>query len=535
MPQVRFNTDDFTHVNETDFAHPSIIEINSNTPIPHEAFERLYNDFEDELDEEVELHVDDGLDDTPTSPTPVAASVEAPTQDNPQAGASRPPICPVRGKTKTQRTLKSPVWKFCYLNDEKTVTTCGICKQQWKYISGGSGGSTGGLKTHLIKKHPREWNAYMASRQTASSGTGPSVAGSNMFQTELNPSNPTGPVTQRPYNRDRDRENFAKMIVVCGLPFNFGENEGFITYIRDTYNPSFEGFSRSMVKRDIFEFQEKHMQFLRSYFYMMDCRAAITTDMGRSPNGNDYLTVTAHWVDYNWNLQKRIIAYKICEHKKTGVYIASTVGQILEFYFLSDKVISITLVNASANLNAISHLQTRICPISEYAFHVKCAAHILNLVVKDGIQLFDNTCDKVENAVFWIFHMHNSSRIRQYKEFCRSCQLPYKKIPKQVKTRWNSFYEMIEDAYKYRQPITMMFNSHNAYPSHQLNENDWDQIEALKGFLKSFYDATKVFSGSYYPTISEILIHIWSISSLFAEYKNNEFFKNAIVAMVEKF
>ena len=130
LPQVWFNTDDFTHVNETDFAHPSIIEINSNTPIPHEAFERLYNDFEDELDEEIELHVDDDLEDTPTSPTPAPASVEAPTQDNPQVGASCPPICPVRGKTTTQRNLKSDVWIFFYLNHEKTVITCGIYKQQ---------------------------------------------------------------------------------------------------------------------------------------------------------------------------------------------------------------------------------------------------------------------------------------------------------------------------------------------------------------------------------------------------------------------
>ncbi|KAG5605561.1 hypothetical protein H5410_027053 [Solanum commersonii] len=127
----------------------------------------------------------------------------------------------------------------------------------------------------------------------------------NSIEVPLQEDNPSVGTSRPPIiptrgkTKDRDRENFAKMVVVCGLPFSFGEHPGFIAYIRDTYNPCFKGLSRSMVKRDIFEFQEKHCQYLRAYFEIMDCRVAITIDMGRSPNGFDYLTVTAHWTDYN--------------------------------------------------------------------------------------------------------------------------------------------------------------------------------------------------------------------------------------------
>ncbi|KAG5620436.1 hypothetical protein H5410_005654 [Solanum commersonii] len=105
-----------------------------------------------------------------------------------------------------------------------------------------------------------------------------------MIQGELNTSNPSGPLTHQTYNKDRDHENFAKMIVVRGLPFSFGEHPGFIAYIRETYNPSFT---------------EKHCQYLPAYFEIMDCKVVVITDMGRSPNGFDYLTFTARWIDYN--------------------------------------------------------------------------------------------------------------------------------------------------------------------------------------------------------------------------------------------
>ncbi|KAG5583025.1 hypothetical protein H5410_053652 [Solanum commersonii] len=239
----RMNSDEFTHVNETNFCRSDPIEINSDTPIiPEKVYERHYGNYQEN---------EEDLDDTP--PSPDLNSIEVPPQeDNLSVGTSCLPIVPTRG-------------------------------------------STGGLKKYLINKRSKEWFAYISSLDVCeNSNIETSARGSNMVQGELNTLNPSGPLTHRTYNKDRDHENFAKMVVVCGLPFSFGEHPGFIAYIRDTYNPSFKGLSRSMVKRDIFEFQEKHCQYLRAYFEIMDCRVAITTNMGRSPNGFDYLTVTAH-------------------------------------------------------------------------------------------------------------------------------------------------------------------------------------------------------------------------------------------------
>ncbi|KAG5593902.1 hypothetical protein H5410_035134 [Solanum commersonii] len=58
------------------------------------------------------------------------------------------------------------------------------------------------------------------------------------------------------------------------------------------------------------------------------------------------------------------------------------------------------------------------------------------------------------------------------RELCNACKLSFRKVLKHVKTRWNSFYEMLEVAYTYKEPITMQFNSHNAYPEFKLNDSD---------------------------------------------------------------
>lgn len=102
-PRFEFNTDDYTHVDETSFmSWPNIIEYNSKNEIDHETLNICFTNFEEELDEEVEIN--DAEDETPT---PTSPSIELPEQN-------AIPHLPTYSKT-VVRVKRSLVWTLLLL------------------------------------------------------------------------------------------------------------------------------------------------------------------------------------------------------------------------------------------------------------------------------------------------------------------------------------------------------------------------------------------------------------------------------------
>ena len=58
-PRYLVNTNDYTCVNETFFTSPRPIEFNSENEVDHESLNRHYTNFEEELEEEVEINEED--------------------------------------------------------------------------------------------------------------------------------------------------------------------------------------------------------------------------------------------------------------------------------------------------------------------------------------------------------------------------------------------------------------------------------------------------------------------------------------------
>ena len=83
-------------------------------------------------------------------------------------------------------------------------------------------------------------------------------------------------------------------------------------------------------------------------------------------------------------------------------------------------------------------------------FHLRCCAHILNLIVQEGLKLFGDVLDQIRNSIKYV--MGSEMRMVKFKQ----CLERFSDIDASfelcldVPTRWNSTYLMIKSALKYQ-------------------------------------------------------------------------------------
>ena len=148
--------------------------------------------------------------------------------------------------------------------------------------------------------------------------------------------------------------------------------------------------------------------------------------------------------------QKIINFCPISSHR--GEAIGKTIEKCLRDWGI-DKVFTITVDNATSNDVAISYLKKKLnnlgTSIQEGKFiHLRCIAHILNLIVSDGLKEMNELVARVRRAVRYV--RQSPARLAKFKE----CALVEKIQSKSslcldVSTRWNSTYLMLDVAQKF--------------------------------------------------------------------------------------
>ncbi|KAL0374021.1 UNVERIFIED_CONTAM: Zinc finger BED domain-containing protein RICESLEEPER 2 [Sesamum radiatum] len=167
----------------------------------------------------------------------------------------------------------------------------------------------------------------------------------------------------------------------------------------------------------------------------------------------EYMVITGHWIDHNWQLQKRVLNFVHIPPPRRGLEIADTIWRCLEDWDIQSKIHTISVDNASANDSAIYHLKTYAQSKKKLLcqgklFHVRCCAHILNLIAQDGISEIKYIVEVIRDSVEYV--RRSDARLLLFSEIVKQLNLPERKLVDDCRTRWNSTYEMLSTAIKFK-------------------------------------------------------------------------------------
>ncbi|GKD13144.1 mitogen-activated protein kinase, conserved site-containing protein, partial [Tanacetum coccineum] len=242
-----------------------------------------------------------------------------------------------------------------------------------------------------------------------------------------------------------------EVIVTDTLPFKFVENEGFRRHMR-LCQPAFVIPSRSIVTTDCYELYLDEKAKLKAQLNKSTMRVCLTIDTWTSLQRINYMCLSAHFIDNNWKLQKRVINFSPISSRRE-----SDIGRAVELCLVDwglQNIFTITVDNASTNDITIEYLKSKfvrkdnLCVLKGKWTHVRSITRVINLVVQDVTKEMGSSVDSVRAAVRYV--SHSPARLKKFKEFAKlekiECQ---KSLCLDVPTRWNSTLLMLTVALTY--------------------------------------------------------------------------------------
>ncbi|KAK4571925.1 hypothetical protein RGQ29_030357 [Quercus rubra] len=352
------------------------------------------------------------------------------------------------------------------------------------------------------------------------------------------------------FSVEASRKALAEMIIIDELPFRYVEGYGFKKYVT-TLQPKLQLKdipSRQTVARDVIGIYNSEREKLRKS--LKCCRVCLTTDTWTSIQNLNYMCLTCHFIDDAWKLHKRILNFcQVEDHK------GETIGRKIEMSLREwgiDGIFTLTVDNASSNLTTIKFLQ-RVTKdwngsvLGNEYMHMRCCAHILNLIVGEDLKEIDASVAKVREAVRYVKSSPNRSQT--FRSFMERVGMESKSLLSlDVPTRWNSTYIMLETAENFEKVFLRMDFEDDGYSSYFRTKEDsgglgspcmtdFQNCRAFVTFLRLFCNATKKFSGSLYVTSNafydEIFVIQESISNLVKS--QNTLLKSTATNMQTKF
>ncbi|CAH1422705.1 unnamed protein product [Lactuca virosa] len=209
------------------------------------------------------------------------------------------------------------------------------------------------------------------------------------------------------YDNNKMREAIATWVLGTEQPFSVMEDDLFVHMMKTT-TPLFEKTSRTSTKSDCSKIYEHEKKTLKALIKAAS-KISLTTDCWKSSHQKiEYMVITGHFIDHNWRLQKRVFSFVHVPPPRTGLDIAN-----------------------------------------------------------DGLAMINSVIGEVREGIKYI---NNSEvRLQTFSNIAHQLQIQDRKLLLDVPTRWNSTYDMLSVALKFKD----VFSRFSRYAQMSFLESDY--------------------------------------------------------------
>jgi hypothetical protein len=116
--------------------------------------------------------------------------------------------------------------------------------------------------------------------------------------------NPDGSMQRWEYSASVARMETCRLIAREDLPLCFAESDAFHEYITHAHNPSFVRSSRQTIAIDLIKHYNGRMESLIETLKSSVSSVALTSDIWSCKAKEYYISVVAHYVNFDWGLEK---------------------------------------------------------------------------------------------------------------------------------------------------------------------------------------------------------------------------------------
>jgi hypothetical protein len=221
---------------------------------------------------------------------------------------------------------------------------------------------------------------------------------------------------------------------------------------------------------------------------------AITTDCWTSAANKPYISLTAHFINSNWELNSVVLACELFRGRHVAEQMAGKIHEMLRNFNIDFNNISCCVTDNEPTMNAMA---------DHIAFGwMGCFDHLLELITgvtfeADGIRDVLKRCRQV------VGHFSGSSQalaslLKMQQSLDEECNAVSPDAD--VKTRWWSTYIMLVKMLRLRNAVQALVVA--AKVPRYLTDLDWDVMQVLTLILKPFMTVQKFMEGDKYITVS---------------------------------